>query len=81
MRYSTRILKPAIPVLNHPLPARRRSNWSYTDLALNPDDKELYNERIRELEQELEQLNILDHALRIIEICGQIKILRRELEK
>jgi hypothetical protein len=79
MRYSTRTLKSVLPLYHGPVSAKPKSLKSLSDP--DPDQKELYVRRISELELELQGLNILDHPLRIVEICNQIRILRKEISR
>jgi hypothetical protein len=79
MRYTTHALKSALPLYQGPVSAKLKSRKSLSDP--DPDDKELYARRITELELELQSLNILDHPLRIVEICNQIRILRKEISR
>ncbi|HTE24498.1 hypothetical protein [Flavitalea sp.] len=79
MRYTTRALKTALPLYQGPITAKQKSRKSLSDC--NPDEKEYYARRITELELELQALNILDHPLRIAEICNQIRILRKVISR
>ncbi|RYY16965.1 MAG: hypothetical protein EOO04_26110 [Chitinophagaceae bacterium] len=79
MRYTARTLKTALPLYRGPVSPKQKSRKSLSDH--NPDEKEFYARRITELEQELQELNILDHSLRIIEICNQIRKLRSEISR
>jgi hypothetical protein len=80
MLYSTKIPKLTTPLVHHRQPARRGPR-NFTDLVKSPEDNDMYKLRIIELEQELQKLNILDDALRIIEICNQIRILKKEITR
>ena len=79
MRYTTRTLKTALPLYQGPLTPKQKSRKCVSDG--NPYEKEYYARRITELELELQALNILDHPLRIAEICNQISILRKEISR
>jgi hypothetical protein len=79
MRYTTRTLKSALPLYQGPVSAKLKSHKNLSDP--DPYNKEFYSRRITELELELQSLNILDHALRIVEICNQIKNLRKEISR
>ena len=77
MRYTTRVLKTALPLYQGPITAKQKSRNSLSDH--NPAEKEYYARRITELEHELQALNFLDHPLRIVEVCNQIMVLRKEI--
>ena len=79
MRYTTRVLKAALPLYQGPVSAKQKLRKSLSDR--NPGEKEYYARRITELELELQALNFLDHPLRIVEICNQIRVLRREISR
>ena len=78
MRYSTNKLKPSIPLYQgHSAKHRSAGNPSES----HPEDKDFYARRISELELELQTLNVLEHPLRIIEICNQIRRLKTQISR
>ena len=77
MRYTTRVLKTALPLYQGPVTAKQKSRKSLSDR--NPGEKEYYARRIAELEVELQALNFLEHPLKIVDICNQIRKLRKEI--
>jgi len=79
MSYTNRSLKSAVPIYSTPVYIKQHGRKRLSDPE--PDDMAHYTKRISELELELQNLNILDHSLRIIEICNQIRILRREISR
>ena len=79
MSYTTQRLKTALPLFPGQYKIKHRALKKAGDGSV--DDKELYTRKIAELELELETLNILDHPLRIIEICSQIGKLRKEISR
>jgi hypothetical protein len=79
MSYTTQRLKTALPLYPGPITVKQRVRKSALNIGF--DDKDLYARRISELRLELETLNILDHPLRIIEICSQIRKLEQEISR
>jgi hypothetical protein len=79
MRYTTQRLKSALPLYPGPHTLKHRAHKNPADDGI--DEKDFYAKRITELQVELETLNILDHPLRIVEICNQIRKLRKEISR
>ena len=79
MRYTTSVLKKAIPLYQDIIQVKKQLGRTLSD---SPEEiYEYYTRRIHELQQELQKLNFLEHPLRIVEVCNQIQVLKNEILK
>lgn len=75
MTYTTQRIKSALPLYPGQYKVKHRALRNTG--GGTSEDNDLYTRKIAELRLELEMLNILDHPLRIIEICNQIRKLQK----